>query len=129
MASFFGTTQDHQLIIPVTIANPDRPGDRVIANGLVDTGSTACSIRESILDDLNIKRLGYVSIRLITGKRTVGYYKSLLVFGDNGSPSFFEELVSPLPTAMAPSIDVIIGMSVIAKGELTIKNGGFEFSL
>jgi hypothetical protein len=126
MPSYSGTIIKSQIIIPVTIANPKSPSDRLTINGLIDTGSTACSIRETILDKLNIERLGSISILLITGKRQVGYYKALIVFDANGSPSCHEELVSPLPLEMESSIDMIIGMSVIKSGKLVIENGAYS---
>ena len=133
MPKFSGTVLDSQIIIPVILVNPEDLSKSKTCKGLIDTGSTSCSVRENVVKDLGIKPCGSLSVTLVSGKMEANCYKVLIFFSapqiKSKEPFEFLQFVTSLPQEWVEGFDVLIGMSILKKSCFSMKKNKYVFAI
>lgn len=130
MAKFKGKLDGNSIIIPVIIVSPLNPNDEIKGKALIDTGSTTCSVRQTIIDGFGLSPTRDIAVASVVGNTRAKGYNCLLFF-DPKLVSIEAErkkhsmTVTPLPLELDVGIDAIIGMDFIKGATLLIANGRY----
>lgn len=104
-------------------------------NGLIDTGALRTAVSRSLVARLGLRPNGQVTVNNATGTARHTLYNFRLGFdlALSGQPPRYvvvDEVVQGMDWADHPDFDVLIGMDVIARGDLAIsRDGRFVFDL
>ena len=128
-----------RLLLPVALMpgyHSDNPSESIRTEGLLDTGATGTGIRRDVADRLRLRLKGQRRVYTANGMLMASEYlvRVGFIIGDYTQPDFNPNMQQPFMLEREVlafelqagfAYEALIGMDIIAKGELSLHRDGY----